>query len=79
MDSRTRSQPPEEGRIRELMASTRQGITARLSDPYLTEHDRWVLRQFDHVLAGSAPDPDPRAVSARIDHASRDGSMRRTV
>ena len=50
------------GRSQEEIASTRRGISERLSDPYLTAHDRWVLQQFARFLSGIAPDPDPRAV-----------------
>lgn len=42
--------------------TTREGVIERLTDPYLTEHDRWVLRQFAQFLSGVAPDPDPRVV-----------------
>ena len=38
---------------------TRRGVVERLADPYLTEHDRWVLRQFARFLSGRAPEPDP--------------------
>jgi len=43
-----------------LMLTTRHGVIARMADPYLTDHDRWVLRQFARFLSGVAPDPDPR-------------------
>lgn len=46
----------------EIVSDTRRGISERLSDPYLTAHDRWVLRQFGRFLSGIAPEPDPRAV-----------------
>ncbi len=38
----------------------RRGIVERLADPYLTEHDRWVLGQFERFLSGRTPGPDPR-------------------
>jgi hypothetical protein len=47
------------------VAATRLGVVERLTDPYLTEHDRWVLRQFAQFLAGVAPGPDPRVTRAR--------------
>ncbi len=47
------------------LAVTRLGVVERLADPYLTDHDRWVLRQFAQFLAGVAPGPDPRIVRAR--------------
>jgi hypothetical protein len=40
--------------------TTHRSVIERLADPYLTEHDRWVLRQFARFLSGTAPDPDPR-------------------
>ena len=49
----------------DVIAVTRRGVVERLADPYLTDHDRWVLRQFASFLGGVAPGPDPRAVSAR--------------
>jgi hypothetical protein len=48
----------------EAMAVTRLGVVERLADPYLTDHDRWVLRQFALFLAGVAPGPDPRVARA---------------
>jgi hypothetical protein len=44
--------------------ATHRGVVERLADPYLTDHDRWVLRQFAHFLSGRTPEPDPRAVRA---------------
>ncbi len=44
---------------------TRRGVVERLTDPYLTDHDRWVLGQFARFLDGHAPDPDPRAIPVR--------------
>lgn len=41
---------------------TRRGVIERLADPFLTDHDRWVLGQFARFLDGRAPEPDPRAV-----------------
>lgn len=49
----------------ELYRATQAGVVTRLSDPYLTEHDRWVLRQFARFLAGRAPAPDPRVAPRR--------------
>ena len=48
-----------------IIGATRRGLSERLSDPYLTDHDRWVLRQFGRFLSGIAPEPDPRAL--RVD------------
>jgi hypothetical protein len=46
----------------ELVIATRRGLSERLLDPFLTDHDRWVLRQFARFLSGVAPEPDPRAL-----------------
>ena len=45
--------------------ATRRGVTERLADPYLTDHDRWVLQQFASFLSGRTPGPDPRAIRSR--------------
>jgi hypothetical protein len=52
-------QPPEPTGHGNLHA-TRRDVIERLADPYLTDHDRWVLRQFASFLGGQAPGPDPR-------------------
>ena len=49
------------------LTSTRRSIIERMTDPYLTEHDRWVLRQFARFLGGVAPEPDLRAVRVRTE------------
>lgn len=49
----------------ESLVVTRRGVIARLADPFLTTHDRWVLGQFAAFLSGRAPGPDPRVVRAR--------------
>jgi len=54
-----------DSRHRETYAITHRGVMARLADPYLTDHDRWVLGQFARFLSGRAPGPDPRAVRER--------------
>ena len=56
---------PRHGREAYDIVATRRSVSERLSDPYLTDHDRWVLRQFGRFLSGVAPEPDPRVV--RID------------
>ncbi len=48
-----------------LRHATHRGIIERLSDPYLTDHDRWVLGQFARFLEGQTPGPDPRVEVAR--------------
>jgi hypothetical protein len=63
MSSQSNASRPNGWCQEEVVSVTRRGISERLSDPYLTAHDRWVLRQFGRFLSGSAPEPDPRAVS----------------
>ena len=46
--------------VEDIVSITRRGVSERLSDPYLTDHDRWVLRQFCRFLGGIVPEPDPR-------------------
>ena len=46
----------------DIVASTRRGVIERMADPYLTDHDRWVLRQFALFLSGITPAPWPREV-----------------
>ena len=62
----------EETSSNDIVSTTRRGISARMDDPYLNDHDRWVLRQFGRFLSGLAPEPDPRAprICAR-EHAHR--------
>jgi hypothetical protein len=57
--------PQAEGQLEDCYRVTRDGIIERLTDPYLTEHDRWVLHQFARFLAGQVPDPDPRVTPRR--------------
>ena len=52
-------------RVEDARLLTRRGVVERLTDPYLTDHDRWVLGQFARFLDGHAPDPDPRAIPVR--------------
>ena len=49
-----------DGELNERYRVTRRGVIERLADPYLTEHDRWVLGQFARFLGGQVPEPDPR-------------------
>ena len=50
--------------VEDIVSITRRGVSARLSDPYLTDHDRWVLQQFCRFLGGIVPEPDPRGSQA---------------
>jgi len=53
------------------LSATRLGVVQRLADPYLTDHDRWVLRQFARFLGGLAPEPDLRVVAVRTERPLR--------
>jgi hypothetical protein len=63
-----------EGRQEVALAETRQGIVDRLADPYLTDHDRWVLRQFARFLEGIAPCPAGPVVVTRAAQPLREPS-----
>ena len=52
-------------RFAEHYRTTRHGVIERMADPYLTDHDRWVLQQFACFLSGRTPDPDPRVARSR--------------
>ena len=52
-------------RFAEHYRATRRGVVERMADPYLTDHDRWVLQQFAHFLSGRTPGPDPRVAPSR--------------
>jgi hypothetical protein len=52
-------------RLGEPFRHARLGVLERLADPYLTDHDRWVLGQFARFLSGRAPEPDPRVLVRR--------------
>ena len=52
-----------DGASEDIVAVTRRGVIERMADPYLTDHDRWVLRQFAHFLSGLTPDPALRSVA----------------
>ena len=72
MSSRTNASRQSRWSQEEIVSATRRGISERLADPYLTAHDRWVLRQFGRFLSGTAPEPDPRAVRiCEREHAHR--------
>jgi hypothetical protein len=65
MDAHHDSTGDDPQRVEEARLLTRRGVTERLADPYLTDHDRWVLGQFARFLDGQAPAPDPRAIPVR--------------
>lgn len=44
----------------------RRDLAERLTDPCMTEQDRFVLRQFAKFLSGVAPDPRPARLSDRL-------------
>lgn len=55
----------------ERYRTTRLGVIERLGDPYLTDDDRWVLRQFLRFLSGRSPEPDLRVTSLRPERHPR--------
>lgn len=54
----------DHGGLAAALTVTRLGVVARLADPYLTDHDRWVLGQFARFLAGMTAAPDQRVARA---------------
>ena len=58
--------------IEGMILVTRQSIAERLADPFLTDHDRWVLRQFGRFLSGIAPEPDLRVTRIDADGSAAD-------
>ncbi len=79
MDQQPHGGAGADGRARAALDLTRQGVADRLADPYLTEHDRWVLRQFASFLGGVAPNPDPRARRTRPADLLQDRATRTRV
>lgn len=65
MSVQTTTVRPGDPSAEDTRAITQRGVLERLADPYLTDHDRWVLGQFARFLAGEAPGPDPRAARPR--------------
>jgi hypothetical protein len=72
-----------EGGGQDALAETQRGIVERLADPYLTDHDRWVLRQFALFLSGTTPGPDPRMAPAGagrpLQHRTRSTTVSATL
>ncbi len=60
----TNGHAADQAHLAERYRTTRRGVVERLADPYLTEHDRWVLHQFARFLGGQTPEPDPRVKPA---------------
>ncbi|MEX1296130.1 MAG: hypothetical protein AB1Z67_08160 [Candidatus Limnocylindrales bacterium] len=60
MNDRSNDERGHGRHIEVIVFATRESIVERLADPYLTDHDRWVLRQFGRFLSGIAPEPDRR-------------------
>jgi hypothetical protein len=52
-----------DGACEDTLTATRRGVMERMADPYLTDHDRWVLRQFANFLGRLTPDPYPRSMA----------------
>ncbi|MFO7534036.1 MAG: hypothetical protein R6W93_16410 [Candidatus Limnocylindrales bacterium] len=65
MDTQHDSSRDDFRRVEEVRLLTHRGVIERLADPYLTDHDRWVLGQFARFLDGQAPAPDRRAIGVR--------------
>ena len=65
MDEQHETVGVESQNVEDARLQTRRGVIERLADPYLTDHDRWVLGQFARFLDGLAPGPDPRATPGR--------------
>ena len=63
----------------DLLALTRRGLMERLTDPYLTDHDRWVLQQFACFFSGATPEPDPRVARIRPERPLRPPLVRARV
>jgi hypothetical protein len=77
MDARPALQVAPDGYLHELMVSARGSVAARMSDPYLTDHDRWVLQRFGDFLAAVTLAPDRRAISRQSERGlHRDAGSR---
>ena len=67
------------GLVQHSVEATRRDVIARLADPYLTDHDRWVLGQFASFLGGQAPGPDPRVAPRLIERPLCSRARRSTI
>lgn len=76
MDTQHDSSRDEFRRVEEARLLTHRGVIERLADPYLTDHDRWVLGQFARFLDGRAPAPDRRAIGDRSQQPLQSGARR---
>jgi len=47
----------------DTLTATKRGVIERMADPYLTDHDRWVLRQFANFLSRLTPNPYPPSMA----------------
>jgi len=63
----------------DALTATRRGVTERMADPYLTDHDRWVLRQFANFLGRLTPDPYPRSMAIGTERPLPPRARRRRV
>ena len=52
-----------DGACEDILAATKRGVIERMADPCLTDHDRWVLRQFAYFLSRLTLDPNPRSLA----------------
>lgn len=67
------------GTVQSTVEATRRDVLARLADPFLTDHDRWVLRQFASFLDGQAPGPDPRVAPRPVERPLCSHARRATL
>jgi hypothetical protein len=51
------------GACEDILTATKRGVSERMADPYLTDHDRWVLRQFANFLSRLTPNPYPPSMA----------------
>lgn len=56
-----------DGAYEDTLTATRRGVTERMADPYLTDHDRWVLRQFANFLSLLTPNPYLRSMATKTE------------
>jgi len=79
MTAKSTDQHPVGGPVQHSVEATRRDVIARLTDPYLTDHDRWVLGQFASFLGGQAPGPDPRVAPRLIERPLCSRARRSTL
>jgi hypothetical protein len=65
--------------VDDAVVNTRRQLHQRLRDPWMTEHDLWVLGQFAKFFSGTTPDPDPRLVVEPAPQADPERHLRYRV